>query len=47
MKKLEVAILDAGLFDVGKIEQLLLKDLPLNLQSKTGPDLGQDMSSDV
>jgi hypothetical protein len=47
MKKLEIAVLDAGLFDVGKIEQILLKDIPLNPQSKTGPDIGQDMSSDA
>jgi cytochrome c biogenesis protein CcdA/thiol-disulfide isomerase/thioredoxin len=39
MKKLEVAILDAGIFDVGKIEQRLLQDMPTS-QPKAEPAFG-------
>ena len=42
MKKLEVALVNSEIFDVTKIEQKLLLDMPMNSQSKTGPDLGQE-----
>lgn len=42
MKKLEVALVNSDIFDVTKIEQKLLLDMPMKSQSETGPDLGQE-----
>lgn len=45
MKKLEVAILDAGFFDIGQVEQKLLEKLPTNSPSSTETGLGQTSSN--
>lgn len=45
MKKLEVAILDAGFFDIGQVEQKLLEKLPTNSPSLTEIGLGQISSN--
>lgn len=42
MKKVEVAILDAWFFDVGRIEQQLLDKLPITSRPETWPDQGQE-----
>ena len=47
MKKLEVALVNSDIFDVTKIEQKLLLDMPMKSQSKTGPDLGQENNDEM
>jgi hypothetical protein len=47
MKKIEIAILDAGLFDVTKIEQRLLQDIPNEPQPKAEPAKGGEASASI